>query len=126
MVDCVECSVLDTDVVASVVVVVLSLDCEEIDSDNEEELVSAPGRGKMTPIVKLVDIVVSEVWDDEGTVAVSGAALDGGDTNVEECGSRLGDVIVPCCKGDACVDVSAAAVDECDMMTAEDDAPCVM
>ena len=110
--------------VSSAVVVVLSLECE-VDGDIsgiEEELVLASGRGVMTPIVKLVDVDVSEVWDD---VVLFGAALDDAGAIVEECSSLLDDVIVPWCDGDA-FDVSAFVLDECDTLTAEDDVSCVM
>lgn len=77
--------------VSSAVVVVLSLEgvVEGDISGIVEELVLASGRGVMTPIVKLVDVDVSEVWDDD-----AGAI-------VEECSSLLDDVIVPWCDGDA-------------------------
>lgn len=119
--------VLDADEVSSAVVVMLSLDCEVEDdiSGIEEELVLASGRGTMTPIVKLVDVVVSEVRVDEVSGALSGAALDGRSATVEECSSLLDEVSVPWCDGDD-FDISAAALDECDTLTAEDDVSCVM
>lgn len=108
------------DEVSSAVVVVLSLEGDI--SGIEGELALASGRGVMTPIVKLVDVDVSEVWDD---VVLSGAALDDAGAIVEECSSLLDEVIVPWCDGDA-FDISAAVLDECDTLIAEDDVSCVM
>lgn len=119
--------VLDADEVSSAVVVMLSLDCEVEDdiSGMVEGLVLASGRGTMTPIVRLVDVVVSEVRVDEVSGALSGAALDGRSAAVEECSSLLDELSVPWCDGDD-FDISAAALDECDTLTAEDDVSWVM
>ena len=106
----------------------LSLEVDEVkDGDKveeeEEELALTPKSGPITPSV-ILEVVVSETWDDEDSIMIAGTALEDKAVTLEVWCGLLEDAMVSrTCDEEAFLGTSVA-LDECE--TVEDDVSSIM